>query len=638
MSGVAALYEKSGAPADEAIVSAMLGRLLHRGPDRSGLHVDGSVALAHCMLETTPEDALERQPYRSPSADLWIVADARLDNRDDLLRFHEGGRDGRQVPDAALILEAYERWGEACPSRLLGDFAFVIWDGARKILFCARDHLGVRQLYYHHDAASFRCATEMHALFADPRVPMRPDLRSVALYLAMEYAEDGATLYDGVSALPAGCSLTVDAGHVGGRSPGSDRAVPVRAYWKPDSPRTVRYATDDGYAAHFREVFGEAVRCRLRANRPLAAEVSGGLDSSSVACEAERLRRAGRSQGPPLTLVRIAFPGLGSDESPYSQAVADHLGLPIFSVYPLDDEDLCRPAPSAQPDCQFEPTSLMAIPLLEETARRGIRTTLSGTGGDQLMHFTGLERLHHLRRGNVWEAAIEAGIAEQPLSAKAWRGLFVQGIKAFAPPSAVRAIRRARLRSRRWRWLTPAMSEVVRQHAALAERRAEAIHPDPLERALRDDLAHAMSTPLELASSDRTAARFGQEPRYPFLDVRVVEYLLAIPNEQRFYRGLPKPVLRRAMAGTLPALVRERRDKGDFDPYVRRSFWEPHAGMVRELFRRSMLEEVGVVDGDEVRRALDAGEPPLFYLICLTAMELWLRQTMAPTPRDPEQK
>src|SRR5262249_24227437 len=106
MSGIAALYEKNGAPAEEALASAMLGRLLRRGPDRNGLYVDGSVALAQCMLETTPEDERERQPYRSPSVDLWIVADARIDNRDDLLRFHEGGRDGREVPDSALILEA----------------------------------------------------------------------------------------------------------------------------------------------------------------------------------------------------------------------------------------------------------------------------------------------------------------------------------------------------------------------------------------------------------------------------------------------------------------------------------------------------------------------------------------------------
>jgi asparagine synthetase B (glutamine-hydrolysing) len=329
--------------------------------------------------------------------------------------------------------------------------------------------------------------------------------------------------------------------------------------------------------------------------------------------------------------MRLAFPGIETDETPYSQAVADHLGLPIFSAYPLDDKDLCRPAPTL-PDHLFDPTMRMCIPLLEETARRGIRTTLNGIGGDHLMYFTGLERIHHLRRGNVWDAAIEAGIAEEPLSAKAWWGLVVQGIKAFTPPPVVRAIRRARLRDRRWLWLTPAMCEVLKQHTALAERRAEALHPDPIERQMRDNLAHGVSTPHALAFTDRTVARFGQEARYPFLDVRVVDYLMAIPSTQRFYRRLPKPVLRRAMAGTLPALVRERRDKGDFEAFVRKSFWEPHAGAVRALFRRSMLEEIGVVDGDDVRRSLDAGEPPLFYLIGLTSMELWLRQTMSPAP------
>src|SRR5262249_19225751 len=152
----------------------------------------------------------------------------------------------------------------------------------------------------------------------------------------------------------------------------------------------------------------------------------------------------------------------------------------------------------------------------------------------------------------------------------------------------------------------------------------EALHPDPLEATLRDELAHGLSTSYALALSDRAAASFGQELRHPFLDVRVIEYLLAIPNEQRFYRGLPKPVLRRAMAGTLPALVRERRDKGDFTDYFRRAFWEPHARAVREILQRSTLVEIGVVDGDKVRLALGASDPNVYHLATLTAMELWL--------------
>jgi asparagine synthase (glutamine-hydrolysing) len=379
-------------------------------------------------------------------------------------------------------------------------------------------------------------------------------------------------------------------------------------------------------------VLFRSVRCRLRANRPLAAEVSGGLDSSSVACEAEGLRRAGVVQGPPLTLVRAAFPGLPCDETVYSQAVADHLGLPIHTGYPLDDLDLCRPAPPL-PDHHFDPTLRMVLPLLQETARRGIRVTLSGVGGDQLMRFTGHEGIHQLLRGRVWDAAVEAGLARAPLSAKAWRGLLADTVKVLAPPRLVRALRHARRRPRAWPWLTPAMCEAANEHVALVERRASAVHADPLERALRDDLVHAGSTPYALALCDRVAASFGQECRYPFLDVRVVEYLLAIPNEQRFYRGLPKPVLRRAMAGALPALVRERPDKADFGYYLERGFWEPHAAAVRELLRRSRLEEIGIVDGGKVRRELDATDPDVGGLATLTAMELWLRQVTSPAPK-----
>ena len=620
MSGVAAIYERGGAPAEEARITAMLGRLRHRGPDRSAHRVEGSVALAQCMLETTPEDAIERQPCKSPSADVWIIADARIDNRDELLCLRGG--DASDTPDSALILWAYERWGEDCPSRLLGDFAFVIWDRERRRIFCARDHLGVRQLYYHHDAVAFRCASEMHALFADRRVPKRPDRRQIALYLTTRYSEKDATLYDGVLALPGGHALTVSAGG----------EVRVRAYWQPDLERSIRYSSDGEYAAHFGDVFGEAVRCRLRARGPMAAEVSGGLDSSSVACEAERLRRVEGISASPITLMRVAFPGLPCDESPYSQAVADHLGVPMFTARPLDDPELCRPAPTP-PDEYFDPTCRMFVPTLREAAARGIRATLTGVGGDLLMRWTGYESLHHLRRGNLRDAVAEVVLDEGSRSPAAVRGLVVRGISAFMPPGAMNALRRVRRTPRkRWPWLTRAMADAAMDDVAHAQRRAAALHPDPIARMLGDDLVNDLATPFVLAVSDRMAASFGAEYRHPFMDVRVIEYLLAIPNEQRYFRALPKPVLRRAMAGTLPPLVQQRRDKGEFTWYLRRGLLEPYAEAIRGLFDPSHLEDHGIIDGGVVRSALRGSRTDIgdSVLTQLTSMELWIRQATRP--------
>jgi hypothetical protein len=184
----------------------------------------------------------------------------------------------------------------------------------------------------------------------------------------------------------------------------------------------------------------------------------------------------------------------------------------------------------------------------------------------------------------------------------------------------------------RWPWLTRPMAEVAMDDFTGAQRRAAALHRDPSTRMLADELVNDPATPFVLAVSDRMAAGFGLEYRHPFMDVRVVEYLLSIPNEQRYYRALPKPVLRRAMTGALPPLVQQRRDKGEFTCYLRRGLLDPYADSIRDLFESSQLEEHGIIDGGVVRSALrgdrtDIGDSVLTQL---TGMELWIRQATCP--------
>jgi asparagine synthase (glutamine-hydrolysing) len=625
VSAIAAIYERDGAPAGEARIAAMLGRLRRRGPDRGAHHVDGSAALAQTMLETTPEDAFDRQPLRSRSGQRWIVADARIDNPCELLALPPSSTAPElagEVPDAELILRAYERWGEACPERLLGDFAFAIWDGERRRFFCARDHVGVRQLYYHHDVASFRCATEMHALFADDRITRRPHRPSMALFLAYEYAERDETLYEGVHALPPGHAMVVTAS-----------ALRRRCFWRPDPRRTLPACSDDEYAVRFRDVFSEAVRCRLRAGRPLAAQVSGGLDSSSVACEAERLRRAGTVSGSPLMLMRALFPGLDCDERPYSQAVADHLGLPIATCYPVDQPHICA-LQQVYPDLYFHPTTTMLDPLLGDLRRRGVRVVLTGTAGDLLMQPTGYEGTHSLRRGRLGPALAAVGLGSAPLSGAAWRRLASQSFHAFAPLRLVRLNARRRHPAKaRWPWLSRGAADLIDAHLAQEFAETRSLHSDPLLAELCRGVTHGVGNLLPMALDDRAGASHALEYRHPFCDVRVVELLLALPSEQRFTREQSKQVLRRAMGSALPSLVRDRRNKAEFSSYVQQVFLEGQRGALQRLFRASRLEELGLVDAGALQSLL--GAPPraqrAMGLANLTAMELWLRSPIERT-------
>ncbi|MDB4998098.1 MAG: asparagine synthase, glutamine-hydrolyzing [Myxococcaceae bacterium] len=238
MSGIVALYRLDGAPASRAIAGAMLEAQRHRGPDAQACRVDGSIALGHCLLATTPGDAFVRQPLHDGKADRWLVADVRLDNRAALFAAGLGGQRAHdEVSDAELVLAAYDRWGDRGVEHLVGDFAFALWDAPRRRLFCARDHLGVRQLYYHRDVRTFRCASEMQPLFADPSVVRRPHRVSVGLFLIDEYNEREQTLYDGVFSLPAGHTIAVTAD-----------AFRIAAYWRPDPWKETRLASSDDYS------------------------------------------------------------------------------------------------------------------------------------------------------------------------------------------------------------------------------------------------------------------------------------------------------------------------------------------------------------------------------------------------------
>jgi asparagine synthase (glutamine-hydrolysing) len=621
VSGIAVLYERGGAAAAEARLARMLERLRHRGPDRRSHLCLGPVALGQCMLETTPEDALDQQPLRAASAARWIIADARLDNREELLSAGRAAGDvAEPVSDAGLILWAYERWGEDCPERLIGDFAFVIWDGEARRLFCARDHLGVRPLYYHHDGRALRAASEMNALFADERVPRRLCRRETALFLTYQYTEAKATLWEGISALSPGHRLTV-----------TSAAIREEPYWRLDPSRRIRHRDDASYADHFKQVFSEAVRCRLRSSRPLGAQVSGGLDSSSVACEAERLRREGCASGDPVLLMRCLFPGMECDERRYSQAVADHLGLPIVAFAPPEDPEICRPAPEPfDPDCYFDPTVRAFGPLLEVARQRGVRSILTGVGGDHLMRRTGLERADAVRKGRLGAAARMAGLSARPFSLTGWKTLLRDGITAFVPPRVMRPLRRLRHPPRaRWPWVSAKVARVAMEHQEAAAQRDFERYPEPVTRDLVRQLADGLNSSLPLAQSDRLAARAGAEFRHPFFDVRLVELLLAFPHAQRFDGEIEKPVLRRAMVGVVPALVRERREITYFTSYVRRCLFEEHHGAIRELLEGGLLEQASLLDRAEVRRLLlGRGSDQVLSLLNPLALEIWLRQSL----------
>ncbi|HEY3131845.1 MAG TPA: lasso peptide isopeptide bond-forming cyclase, partial [Acidobacteriota bacterium] len=324
MSAITGVYFMDGRPLDPADLKRMLKTVAHRGPNGSGLWFRGPVGLGHRMLWTTPESLRETLPLIHQTGDLVITADARIDNREELVSLlNINGRPLGEIADSELILRAYEKWGDSCPEKLLGDFAFAIWDAKKKLLFCARDHFGVKPFYYYRSDHAFIFASEIKALLSLQEVPRRLNEVRVADYLMSMLEDKEITFYQGILRLqPAHCISVTREG------------AQIRSYWALDPTREIRYNSDGEYADAFREIFTEAVRCRLRSAFPVGSMLSGGLDSSSIVCVARQLLAQEGSRQ--LHTFSATFENVPEcDESQFINAVVARNGLQ-FHYVPCD--------------------------------------------------------------------------------------------------------------------------------------------------------------------------------------------------------------------------------------------------------------------------------------------------------------
>ncbi len=368
----------------------MVAALKHRGPDGSDVWQSGAIGLGHCLLRTTPESLVESMPYHHNN--LVITADARIDNREELqVLLGLSPQSLAKMPDSQFILAAYEKWGTACPEYLLGDFAFAIWDGDRQQLFCARDHLGVKPFYYYASPQLFVFASEIKALFCLPEVPRRLNEVRMGDFLALSLDDLVLTSYQDIVRLPPATGMIVNAA-----------GVRLQTYWTLDPQRELRLDSDEAYAQTFRHIFTEAVRCRLRSAFPIGSHLSGGLDSSSVACVARNLLQAEQQPLHTLSLIFDAVPQC--DERSYINTVLAQGGMiPHFihgdqfsalsnldEVFEYEDEALLGPSHSY-------PWYLNQL-----ASQHNLRVCLDGFDGDTAVGH-GVRRLTELALHLQWE-------------------------------------------------------------------------------------------------------------------------------------------------------------------------------------------------------------------------------------------
>jgi len=550
MSGTAGVVRLDGRRVRQGSLDPVMDALDHRGPDGSGRALDGPTALGHQRFVTTPEARFGSMPM--PADGLYLTADARIDNRDELCRALPVDTDG-VVTDADLIRAAYERWGRDCPKRLVGAFAFALWDADAERLFCARDHAGIRPFYYANCSDAFVFGSELSAVWNHDAVAPTVDETAVGEYLVGLPLDPTRTFAEGVARLPPGHSLAV-----------SEDGVSVERYWQPDPSRTLESRSVTEYVAGFRERFERAVRCRQRSpdDRKLGAAVSGGLDSSAIACTADRSRDA------PLPTVSLRFGDVpASDESAYFEAVYDHGEFDPTIVDVTDrtspmasvDELLSRVgAPFAAPNLYLHRE------LHRAAAERGVTVFLDGYGGDQVVSH-GFERFPALARAlRLRELTAVADDYAARHDQSTWRVLLDRAALPLVPARARELWHRATGESdpvaRRSAVLDPAFAARTGLRDRIrGERQSGAV-------TARERHAESVASgfePQTFEALDAVAASFGVQPRYPFYDRRLLEYCLALPRGVILRDGRTRWILRQAMDGTLPPAVRDRGTKAD---------------------------------------------------------------------------
>jgi len=569
-----------GRPVSPALLHSMIEPIAHRGPDGTAVWTDGAVGLGHAAHCTTPEAEAETWPHVSPESQAVLVADARIDNRQALRRVLDPPRAARGVvTDAALIGAAYERWGTDCAPHLIGDFAFALWDPQAQRLFCARDGVGARPSYYAHAGdRTFAFASELKALFPVSSVSRTVRDDRVADFLLGIDEDPSTTFYRDLRRLLPGQALEW--------TPDDLR---VWTYWTLDPKETLRLSSDEAYAEAFREHFDEAVRCRLRSNRSVGAYLSGGLDSSSIAVTARTLR-ATTNEGPLPTFSTVYDRHPSCDERPYIHAVVGQGG---FAPHYISGDDVnarqsLQALLSVHDEPFFAPNLAMNWANATHVRKAGVSVVLDGHGGDEVVS-QGYGRLHELAQQGAWGVlAREAWGASEGLGASAFHlwGLYAwhYGVEPWMAPRPW-AQRLYGWYSQGKQWLpggretatqpdlTPlkllgprfrGVDHIEARYRQARHDRQTTLHSERSRH--HDDLtAPIIGRSLELL--DRTARAQGVEPRFPFMDRRLLSFCLALPAEQKRKRGWGRYVLRTALRERLPRRVFRRRDKTDFTPH-----------------------------------------------------------------------
>ena len=546
-------------------MTPMLNELNHWNADHKDVWVNGSTGLGCLMLYNTPESQHEKLPLHDVVTNLCITADARIDNRDELYpHLHMSSPTEKSLPDSSMLLRLYKTYGEDCVKYLVGDFAFAIWDEQEQKLFCARDHMGVKPFFYYSDDHFFAFATEKKGLLCLPGINKTIDKQffyNQVIWPPVQAAD--TTLHANIKRLPPAHSLTF--------YPAGRRLV-LSNYWSLDPCRETKLARNEDYYEELCQHFEAAVKCRLRSNYPIGAELSGGLDSSAITGAACRfLKNEGRSittfsntdNGDPELLKVLQ----GENERKYMEAVIRYNHIDDYVMitedifdHPFDEVDFALKV-NEGPEMW---TLLWQLPLKKAAMERNVRTLLSGFPGDEMVTYRGqfhfLDHLDNKELGKYFSASTDKGLKKlkpfltpgMEFGLHKLRNLLTHNDKHTKQAAAFIDIPvKYRLSKGDTAWKDPHYKERFKSHRHYQKYRL-----------LKTEVS------LRLEAETRYGIWFRTEPRFPMADIRLTQFYLSMPNSIKSEGEMSRNAYRNAIKKYLPESVLLRESKsGNVAPF-----------------------------------------------------------------------
>lgn len=641
MCGVAGIIQYDGSPIQEQVFRRMWNSIRHRGQDDRGAiswdnkgHIphfhqntdipDGSSALFNCRLAIQDLTSAGKMPMSTPDNKIWVSQNGEIYNFVELRKELEtNGFNFRTRTDTEVILYGYLAWGfKKLLEKLNGDFAIILIDFSSLLLYMARDRFGIKPLYYNLDANVFRFASEVKGIFQDRRVECKPNNKMVFSYLSNMFPDpelEGQTFYSQICQVPTGSFTSLSLTKF-------PENITFESYWQPTLSK-FKNVSDKELSEGFYNRFMHAVDIRTRCDVPIGLFLSGGLDSSSILGAVDRIRSNNKkevdssfefySKESPVNTISAVFPGEPHDEQQYIDIALKNVTQVKSHFLAFTSKNLLQDLDKIQ-YYHEEPLGPMNVLIQWElyrlAAEKGVKVVFDGLGGDELLGGYNSYRQGYLA-DIIRSAKFKTAIKESILLQKSGSFLNVSCHLAQAfwqnYPWKLRSLLRNFNLKKRCHFIHPSLRKCYRKWYEADQK----LDPEKtplfnssgyLDRFLYLSLTGSWmnnSVPLAARYSDRNAMAHGIEPRVPFLDHELVEYVFATTNRMKYHKGKDRVIQRMGLKGILPEQIANRKDKMGF--VTPNSLWMKtlFAARMQEFLNDKFLADFNYVKMNSLRSA-----------------------------------